>query len=46
MKIETKFEIGDRVWFIGDNMVKHLKITCIDIKVLLNEVTLLYFMGD
>ena len=46
MKIETKFNIGDRVWFIGDDRVKTLKIASMDIKILPKEISMLYHIGE
>lgn len=31
MKIETKYNIGDEVWFIRDNKVQSLKITQLNV---------------
>lgn len=33
MKIETKFNLGDRVWILDSNQVKELPVTMIGLRV-------------
>ena len=46
MKIETKYNIGDEVWFIADGEICNEKITAIHIHVTISEVYITYSCDD
>lgn len=45
MKIESKFNIGDYLFFLDENRINCMQVSCIDIKIFKDNIDLFYVFG-